>query len=119
MLADACYKRGLPLCLYYSVVDWPHPNYPNQGRSHELAGPEAGDEPDLDTYLGFMKAQVRELCTNYGDIRGIWWDMNVTGLRDPSINEMVRSLLPDAVINNRGFDEGRLWDAGAGHGRPR
>ena len=36
MLADACHKRGVPLCLYYSIADWHQPNYPNQGRHHEL-----------------------------------------------------------------------------------
>jgi alpha-L-fucosidase len=96
----------MPLCLYYSVVDWHHPNYPNQDRSHELAGPEPGDEPDLERYLDFLRAQIRELCTRYGKISGIWWDMNVTGHTDPSINEMIRELQPGAVINNRGFDEG-------------
>ena len=106
MLAEACHRRGIPLSLYHSAADWHHPNYPNQGRSHELEGPEEGDEPDLDKYLSFMKAQVRELCTDYGDIHGFFWDMNVTGLLDPSINAMVRSLQPNAVINNRGFDDG-------------
>ncbi|MBZ0303772.1 MAG: alpha-L-fucosidase [Anaerolineae bacterium] len=105
-LADACQRRGMPLCLYYSVADWHHPNYPNQRRSHELAGPEPGDEPDLDRYLQFLTAQVRELCTQYGPIHGFWWDMNVTGVVDPSINQMIRELQPQAVINNRGFDNG-------------
>jgi alpha-L-fucosidase len=105
MLADACHRRGVPLCLYYSVVDWHHPNYPNQGRSHELP-PQAGDQPDLGRYLDFLKAQIRELCTNYGEIHGIWWDMNVTTHMDPSINRMIRQLQPKAVINNRGFDQG-------------
>jgi alpha-L-fucosidase len=45
-LSDACHKRNVPLCLYYSIADWNHPNYPNQGRHHELAGPEKGDQPD-------------------------------------------------------------------------
>ncbi len=106
MLADACHKRGIPLCLYYSVADWHHPNYPNQGRHHELAGPEPGDKPDWDAYMEFLKGQVRELCTNYGKIHGIWWDMNVPEHKDPSVNAMIRSLQPDAVINNRGFDPG-------------
>ena len=106
MLADACHRRRFPLCLYYSVVDWHHPNYPNQGRSHELAGPQPGDEPDLDAYRAFLVAQVRELCTQYGELHGFWWDMNVTGVVDPSINAMIRSLQPKAVINRRGFDEG-------------
>ncbi|HEU5315522.1 MAG TPA: alpha-L-fucosidase [Chloroflexota bacterium] len=106
MLADACHRRKIPLCLYYSVADWHHPNYPNEGRHHELPGPEPGDRPDWDAYLGFLVAQVRELCTNYGEIHGIWWDMNVPRHRDPSVNAMIRQLQPNAVVNNRAFDEG-------------
>jgi alpha-L-fucosidase len=106
MLAEACERRGIKLCLYYSIVDWHHPNYPNQGRSHELEQPNPGDEPNLDAYMEYLKAQVRELCTNYGTIYGIFWDINVTGLVDESINNMVRELQPKAVINNRGFDDG-------------
>lgn len=106
MLADACHRRRFPLCLYYSIADWHHPNYPNQGRSHELPAPEPGDQPDFARYREFLVAQVRELCTQYGEIHGFWWDMNVTGFVDPSINAMIRSLQPNAVINNRGFDEG-------------
>jgi alpha-L-fucosidase len=105
MLADACHKRRVPLCLYYSIADWNHPNYPNQGRHHELQ-PQPQDSPDWEKYLEFLEAQVRELCTNYGEIHGFWWDMNVPKHRDPSINAMIRGLQPKAVINNRGFDEG-------------
>jgi alpha-L-fucosidase len=105
MLADACHRRGVPLCLYYSVADWHQPNYPNQGRSHELQ-PQPGDQPDWSRYMEFLKAQVRELCTNYGEIGGFWWDMNVPKHVDPSVNEMIRKLQPKAVINNRGFDPG-------------
>ena len=106
MLAEACHRRDFPLCLYYSIVDWNHHNYPNQNRSHELVGPEPGDTPDFGKYLAFLKAQVRELCTRYGEIHGFWWDQNAPAFRDPSINDMIRSLQPAAVINNRGFDDG-------------
>jgi alpha-L-fucosidase len=106
MLAEACHRRRFPLEFYYSVADWNHPNYPNQGRHHELAGPEKGDVPDLAKYLAFMKEQVRELCTNYGEVHGLWWDMNVAEIRDPSIHEMIRRLQPKAVTNNRGVSEG-------------
>lgn len=105
MLADACHRRHFPLCLYYSIADWHQKNYPNQGRHHELP-PQPGDEPDLMKYLEFLKAQIRELCTHYGEIHGIWWDMNVDKHVDRSINDMIRQLQPKAVINNRGFDEG-------------
>jgi alpha-L-fucosidase len=105
LLADACHRRNFPLCLYFSIVDWHHPNYPNQGRHHELP-PQPGDRPDYPKFLEFLKAQVRELCTGYGEIHGFWWDMNVERTVDRSINAMIRKLQPKAVINNRGFDEG-------------
>lgn len=127
MLAEACHRRDFPLCLYYSCADWHHPNYPNEGRHHELP-PQAGDEPDLNKYLEFLNGQVRELCTQYGEIHGFWWDMNVPQHRDESINAMIRELQPKAVINDRGYDEGdfgtpeRDFDAnadeGVGHERP-
>jgi len=118
-LADACHRRNFPLCLYYSVVDWHSPLYPNQGRSHELQ-PQPGDHPDFNEYVEFVRGQVRELCTNYGKISGFWWDMYIDKIPIPSINAMIRELQPAAVINNRGFDEGdfgtperdydRTWD---------
>ena len=104
-LADACHRRGVPLCLYYSIADWNHPNYPNQGRHHELP-PQPQDRPDLPRYLEFVRAQIRELCSSYGELAGIWWDMNVDQHADPSINAMIRRLQPAAVINDRGFDPG-------------
>lgn len=103
---DALRRRGMRVGLYYSVVDWHHPNYPNQGRHHEIDGPEAGDEPDMERYQAYLKAQVDELCTGYGRIDEWWWDMNVEETHDPSINARIRALQPSCVINNRGMDDG-------------
>jgi alpha-L-fucosidase len=105
MLSDACHKRKVPLCLYYSIADWNQPNYPNQGRHHELPA-QPHDSPDWDKYMAFLKEQVRELCSNYGEIHGFWWDMNVPVFKDLSVNSMIRQLQPSSVINNRGFDDG-------------
>lgn len=108
MLAEACHRRGFPLCLYYAVPDMNCRCYPNRGRSYELPGPEQGDEPDVAAYLDFVKAQVSELCSNYGKIHGFWWDANeqTVNIRDESVNRMIRSLQPGIIINNRGFDSG-------------
>ncbi|MGH2565210.1 MAG: alpha-L-fucosidase, partial [Ginsengibacter sp.] len=106
MLSDECHKRKVPLCLYYSIVDWHQPNYPNEGGDHELFKPEPGDQPDWNKYKKFLKAQVTELCSNYGIIHGFWWDTNARKEHDPSVNAIIRKLQPNAVINNRGFDEG-------------
>jgi alpha-L-fucosidase len=106
VLADACHRRGFPLCLYYSKVDEHHPNFPNAGGPYELPGPEEGDEPDLGKYKAFVKEQVRELCTDYGEIGGFWWDVQAFEHSDPSFNELIRSLQPNAVLNDRGFSPG-------------
>ncbi len=104
MLAEECHKRHFPLELYYSCVDWHHPAYPNLGRHHEITTDLA--KHDLPAYMEFVKRQIRELCTNYGAIHGIWWDMNVPEYTDLSINKLIRQLQPQAVINNRGFGPG-------------
>jgi alpha-L-fucosidase len=106
MLAEACHRRGILLSLYYSLPDWHHPNYPNQGRHHEMFGPRAGDDPDERQYLEYVRNQVRELCTNYGEIHQFFWDVNVAEFYDPSLNQLIRSLQPKALINDRGPDKG-------------
>jgi len=101
-LAEACQRRNMALSLYYSIVDWHHPNYPNMGRSHEMFGPRKGDSPDAKKYLEFVKNQVRELCTKYGKIYQFFWDLNSGNFVDESINDMIRSLQPGILINDRG-----------------
>ncbi|MEM1210734.1 MAG: alpha-L-fucosidase [Planctomycetota bacterium] len=115
-LSDACQHRGVPLCLYYSIPDMHHPNYPHAGRPYEYANPLEGDEPNVHQYLAYVEAQARELLTNYGPIHGWWWDANVIEHVDESFHDMIHELQPQAVINNRGFGRGdfktpeRDWD---------
>jgi alpha-L-fucosidase len=115
-LADACHARGMPLTLYYSIVDEHHPAYPHTGRRWEYPGPQPGDTPSKKDYIDYVKAQVTELCTRYGKLHGFWWDANPAAWRDPSVNALIRKLQPGILINNRGFDPGdfgtpeRDWD---------
>lgn len=104
MLAEECHKRDFPLEIYYSCVDWHHPAYPNLGRHHEITTDPS--KHNMDQYMDYLKKQITELCTNYGEIHGIWWDMNVPQLIDLSVNALIRKLQPKAVINNRGYDSG-------------
>lgn len=106
LLAEACHRRNFPLCLYYSIVDMHQKNYPTAGRRYEKRAPDHDDEPDLGKYIDFVKAQVHELCTQYGELHGFWWDANELEYHDPSINNTIRKLQPKAVINNRGCDDG-------------
>lgn len=71
-LADACAKEGLKLFLYYSQLDWHHPDYFPRGQTGRTADrPDAGSFP---RYIAYMNAQLTELLTNYGPIGGIWFD---------------------------------------------
>jgi alpha-L-fucosidase len=91
-LAEACRKKGLGLCLYYSHGrDWRHPHAPNNDRWGGNARPAydppepsyaTGTEHHLERYLDFMTAQITELLTNYGPIAAIWLDGIATPLSD-------------------------------------
>jgi alpha-L-fucosidase len=83
-LAEACRRKDLGLCLYYSHGrDWRHPHAPNNDRWGGDARPKYaplepsyayGQEHDLQKYLDFMTAQITELLTNYGPVAAIWLD---------------------------------------------
>lgn len=72
-LADACKAEGLKLHLYYSILDWKHPDYQYwTGKTGKgLVRKEKGN---WDNYIQFMKNQLTELLTNYGEIGAIWFD---------------------------------------------
>lgn len=106
---DAFRAEGIRVGLYYSLLDWHHPDYPAYGdRQHPLRRDESmkGKTHDFDKYLDYMHGQVRELCTNYGKLDMMWFDFsydNLTGeaWRGSELVRMVRSLQPDIILDNR------------------
>ena len=64
-LADACYKAGLKMCWYHSIMDWHHPDYLPR-RNWETD--RSAEGTDLERYILHMKNQLRELVKNYGEI---------------------------------------------------
>jgi alpha-L-fucosidase len=73
MIADECHKQDIKLFLYYSLLDWGREDYPHEtGRTGQKA--ERHGHGDYAHYLQFMKNQLTELLTNYGEIAGIWFD---------------------------------------------
>ena len=106
---DAARECGLRAGLYFSIIDWRHPDFPHYGdRQHPMRNdPAYGNENrNFDRYLDYMHAQVREICSNYGKLDLIWFDFSYDNLRGEAwrateLMEMVRTLQPDVVINNR------------------
>jgi alpha-L-fucosidase len=72
-LADECHKQGIKLFCYYSLLDWYRTDYQYEtGKTGKGTGRKV--KSDWNSYIAFMKAQLTELLTNYGDIAGIWFD---------------------------------------------
>jgi alpha-L-fucosidase len=72
-LADECHKAGIKLVFYYSLLDWSRNDYSyTTGNTGQSAG--RTEQGDWNDYIRFMKAQLTELLTNYGEIAGIWFD---------------------------------------------
>jgi alpha-L-fucosidase len=72
MLAEECRQQGIKLFFYYSLLDWNRDDYFPRGRTG--TGIEGRGEGKWEDYIDFMKAQLRELLTQYGEIGGIWFD---------------------------------------------
>lgn len=71
-LATECHKQGLDLHLYYSHLDWGREDYWPLGRTGHGTGRTTHGQ--WSTYADFMKHQLTELLTNYGEIGCIWFD---------------------------------------------
>lgn len=106
---DAFRAEGLKVGLYYSLLDWHHPDYPHYGDAHHpMRNCEAEkDVPrDFNRYLEYMHGQVKELCTNYGKLDLMWFDFSYGDLRGEAwkateLVRMIRSYQPDVIIDNR------------------
>ena len=106
---EAAREYGLRVGLYYSLLDWHHPDYPHWAdANHPMRDdPSAGNEGrNFDRYLEYMHAQVRELCSTYGTLDLMWFDFSYGDLRGEAwhateLVNMVRSLQPDIILNNR------------------
>mgnify|MGYP001329119046 FL=1 len=112
MLSDACRKEGIKLFFYYSQLDWYRDDYFPRGRTGN--GISGRGEGDWNDYIEFMKAQLTELLTNYGEIGGIWfdgqwdqheWDGKRFGklkadFKLKEVYELIHKLQPQALIGS-------------------
>ncbi len=71
-LAEECHKQGIDLHLYYSLVDWYREDYWPLGQTGHGTGRTGHGE--WSSYINFMKTQLTELLTNYGEVGCIWFD---------------------------------------------
>jgi alpha-L-fucosidase len=110
-LAESCAKNdGVKLGFYVSLLDWHHPAY----RFRQESGLAWED------YIGFLHGQVRELCSDYGEICAFWFDGDWPhhaiseenayfaaggSFEYEKLYGIIRELQPDAVIHNNRHDQ--------------
>jgi alpha-L-fucosidase len=101
-LAAACHKQGIKLFFYYSLLDWHHPDYFPRGETGQAAG--RADKGDWKSYVAYYQGQVRELCTEYGEIGGIWfdgwWDRPDADWDLAGTYKLIHELQPGALVGN-------------------
>lgn len=106
---EAGREAGLKVGLYYSLIDWHHPDFPHHGdRYHPMRSDPAAsnEERDFKRYLAYMHGQVKELCTRYERLDVLWFDFSYNQLRGEAwraneLADMVRTLQPGILLNNR------------------
>lgn len=115
---EAFRAEGIKVGLYFSLIDWQHPDFPHYGDRHHPARNDKrfeGKQHNFDRYLDYMHGQVEELCRDYGKLDLLWFDFSYDelsgeGWRGSQLVDMVRRLQPDIILNNR------LGGSGEGYG---
>jgi alpha-L-fucosidase len=112
---DAFRAEGIKIGFYYSLLDWHHPDY-TIDRNHPQS--QASDSAynllnkgrDMNKYRAYIRNQVTELLTNYGEISIIWLDYSFPagkhgkGHNDwdsENLLKLVRKLQPGILVNDR------------------
>ena len=111
---DAMRAEGLRVGLYYSLSDWSHPDYPpftEQDKPYRMGMTPPIPEPERwQRYVDFLFGQIRELLTSYGPIDVMWfdgqWERPADMWRTTELGDLIRSLQPGILINDRLPGEG-------------
>jgi alpha-L-fucosidase len=111
---EAFRAEGLKVGFYYSLIDWHHPDYTIDSnhplrQTSDTAYARLNKGRDMNKYREYMKNQVRELLTNYGEISIIWFDFSFPGKNgkgradwdSENLLKLARSLQPGIIVDDR------------------
>ena len=106
---DAFREEGIKVGLYYSLIDWNHPDYPHYQHKHHPdrnREEEKGKPRDFSRYQKYLHNQVKELVTAYGKLDIMWFDFSYEDMKGPKwkateLVQMVREAQPHIIIDNR------------------
>lgn len=106
---EAFRAEGIKVGLYFSIIDWRHPDFPKYGdRQHPMRNNIAykDEKINFDNYLEYMHGQIKEIITNYGKLDILWFDFSYDDMagekwRATDLVKMVRKYQPDVIMDNR------------------
>ncbi len=98
---DALRKNGLKVGLYYSLLDWSHPDYPNFTKNEKRY---TEDKIRWDKFTIFNHTQISELSKSFNP--DLWWfdgdwEQSAEKWKAKEIRETILSANPKAIINSR------------------
>jgi len=105
-------NQGLRVGFYYSLLDWHHPEY-TIDRNHPMYENREfrirAEGRDIKKYAQYVRNQVRELLTEFGQIDLLFLDYSFAGKDGKGRNDweslkllkLIRSLQPNVIINDR------------------
>lgn len=102
---DAVRRRGgVKLGLYYSLIDWSHPDYPNIYRNGPAKYDIAAEPERWQKFLDFNTAQLDELTAQYKP--DLWWfdgdwEQSAETWKAKELTDKLRSDNPSCIINSR------------------
>lgn len=119
-VVDAFRAEGLAIGIYFSHIDWHHPDgrYFSYKHWDYEASRIASDPASWRRFADYEKGQLRELLTNYGKIDILWFDLwwptgryAHTPIANPVVKadmldvlHMIKRLQPDLIYDDRGTD---------------
>jgi len=111
---DAFRAEGIKIGFYYSLIDWHHPDYTvdrvhPQSQNSDSGYMRINKGRDMDKYREYLKNQVTELMSNYGEINILWLDYSFPGKNgkghddwdSENLLKIVRKLQPGILVNDR------------------
>jgi alpha-L-fucosidase len=111
-IIEAMRAEGIKVGIYYSLLDWHNPNFtidpihPLYSYYKKEKRDSINSTRDMGKYHLYMKNQLTELMTNYGEISILWLDFsynekghNEWGSED--LLKTVRKLQPNILVNDR------------------
>ena len=101
---NAIRSRGVKLGLYYSLIDWSHPDYPNIYRNGPARYDIAKEPERWQKFMDFNTAQLNELTQQYRP--DLWWfdgdwEQSAETWKAKELTDKLRSDNPSCIINSR------------------